>query len=115
MIYRNNKRYYTLDNFYFEKFGSKVAKISLDAGFTCPNIDGTLGTGGCIYCSSKGSGDYAGHGDDLVKQFYEIKEIMDKKWPNSQYIGYFQAHTNTYAPVSVLKEKLNVRVLPILY
>lgn len=105
MIYRNNKRYYTLDNFYFEKFGSKVAKISLDAGFTCPNIDGTLGTGGCIYCSSKGSGDYAGHGDDLVKQFYEIKEIMDKKWPNSQYIGYFQAHTNTYAPVSVLKEK----------
>ena len=79
MIYRNNKRYYTLDNFYFEKFGSKVAKISLDAGFTCPNIDGKFGTGGCIYCSSKGSGDYAGHGDDLVKQFYEIKEIMDKK------------------------------------
>lgn len=105
MIYRNNKRYNTLDNFYFEKFGSKVAKISLDAGFSCPNIDGTVGTGGCIYCSSKGSGDYAGHGDNLTKQFYEIKAIIDKKWPNAKYIGYFQAHTNTYADVKILKEK----------
>ena len=105
MIYRNNKRYNTLDNFYFEKFGSKVAKISLDASFSCPNIDGTVGTGGCIYCSSKGSGDYAGHGDNLTKQFYEIKAIIDKKWPNAKYIGYFQAHTNTYADVKILKEK----------
>ena len=105
MIYRNNKRYNTLDNFYFEKFGCKIAKISLDANFTCPNIDGTVGFGGCIYCSSKGSGDYAGHGNDLTKQFYEVKEIIDKKWPNAKYIGYFQAHTNTYADVAVLKEK----------
>ena len=105
MIYRNNKRYNTLDNFYFEKFGSKISKISLDAHFTCPNIDGTKGFGGCIYCSSKGSGDYAGTKNSLTEQFYEIKEIMDKKWPNAKYIGYFQAHTNTYAPLNVLKEK----------
>ena len=105
MIYRNNKRYNTLDNFYFDKFGSKIAKISLDAGFTCPNIDGTKGYGGCIYCSSRGSGDYAGTKESLTEQFYEIKEIMDKKWPNSKYIGYFQAHTNTYANIDVLKEK----------
>jgi len=105
MIYRNNKRYNTLDNFYFEKFGCKIAKISLDAHFTCPNIDGTKGYGGCIYCSSKGSGDYAGTKNSLTEQFYEIKEIMDKKWPNSKYIGYFQAHTNTYADVKILKEK----------
>lgn len=105
MIYRNNKRYNTLDNFYFDKFGCKIAKISLDGHFTCPNIDGTKGYGGCIYCSSRGSGDYAGTKSSLTDQFYEIKEIMDKKWPNSKYIGYFQAHTNTYADVNVLKEK----------
>lgn len=105
MIYRNNKRYNTLDNFYFDKFGCKIAKISLDGHFTCPNIDGTKGYGGCIYCSSRGSGDYAGTKASLTDQFYEIKEIMDKKWPNSKYIGYFQAHTNTYADVNVLKEK----------
>lgn len=105
MIYRNNKRYNTLDNFYYDKFNSKIAKVSLDGHFTCPNIDGTKGFGGCIYCSSKGSGDYAGTKSSLTDQFYEIKEIMDRKWPNSKYIGYFQAHTNTYAPIAVLKEK----------
>ncbi len=106
-IYSNsNKRYHTLDYFYKHKFKSKVCKISLNAGFTCPNIDGTKGKGGCIYCSSKGSGDYAGNPkDDLVKQFYEIKKMMQKKWPKTKYIGYFQAHSNTYAPISILKEK----------
>ena len=78
----------------------------MNAGFTCPNIDGTVGTGGCIYCSSSGSGEYAGKKEDsLEKQFEEVKEFMLKKWPNSKYIGYFQAHTNTYAPLPVLKEK----------
>ena len=102
----NNKRYHTLDYFYKHKFGGKVAKISLNAGFTCPNKDGTKGIGGCIYCSKLGSGDYAGNPlKTLTEQFYEIKDIMDKKWPNTHYIGYFQANTNTYAPVSVLKEK----------
>ena len=106
-IYSNtNKRYHTLDYFYKEKFNSKVCKISLNAGFSCPNIDGTVGYGGCIYCSKLGSGDYAGNAcDDLVTQFNNIKKIMIHKWPNSKFIGYFQAHTNTYAPLNVLKEK----------
>lgn len=101
-----NKRYHTLDYFYKHKFNSKIFKVSLNAGFTCPNRDGKVGTKGCIYCSSLGSGDYAGNiNDNLLKQFEDIKEIMSKKWPNSKYIGYFQANTNTYAPLDVLKEK----------
>lgn len=102
----SNKRYNTLDCFYRTKFNSKVFKISLNAGFSCPNIDGTVGTGGCIYCSNLGSGEYAGDkNDDLIKQFNEVKEILHKKWKDGKYIGYFQAHTNTYAPLSLLKEK----------
>ena len=102
----HNKRYHTLDYHYRKKFNSKISKISLNAGFTCPNIDGTVGTGGCIYCSNLGSGDFAGKkDDDLVTQFYSIKKIIDKKWKDTKYIGYFQAHTNTYAPLPVLKEK----------
>ena len=102
----SNKRYHTLDYFYKHKYGGKVAKISLNGGFTCPNKDGTKGVGGCIYCSKLGSGDYAGKPNKtLTEQFYDIKDIMDKKWPNTCYIGYFQANTNTYAPLEVLKEK----------
>ena len=102
----SNKRYHTLDYFYKNKFNSKVFKVSLNAGFSCPNVDGTVGYGGCIYCSSSGSGDYAGNpNDNLVKQFNTVKEIIHKKWLEAKYIGYFQAHTNTYAPVNVLKEK----------
>ncbi len=101
-----NKRYHTLDYFYKHKFHSKVFKVSLNAGFTCPNIDGKVGFGGCIYCSPSGSGDYAGNPkEDLIKQFNTIKEMLHLKWPKAKYIGYFQAHTNTYAPVDVLKEK----------
>ena len=102
----SNKRYYTLDYFYKHKFNSKVFKVSLNAGFTCPNKDGSKGIGGCIYCSKTGSGEYAGDiKKDLVTQFNEIKEMMLKKWPKAKYIGYFQANTNTYAPVNILKEK----------
>jgi len=102
----SNKRYYTLDYFYKHKFGCKVFKVSLNAGFTCPNKDGKVGIGGCIYCSKSGSGEYAGDvKKDLVTQFNEVKEMMLKKWPNAKYIGYFQANTNTYAPVELLKEK----------
>ena len=105
----SNKRYHTLDYFYKQKFNSKVFKVSLNAGFTCPNIDGKVGTKGCIYCSSSGSGEYAGDKTkDLVTQFNEIKEIMHKKWPTAKYIGYFQARTNTYAPLEELKEKYEV-------
>lgn len=102
----SNKRYHTLDYYYKHKFGCKIAKISLNAGFTCPNKDGTKGIGGCIYCSKLGSGDYAGKPfKSLTEQFFEIKEIIDKKWPNTKYIAYFQANTNTYAPLKILKNK----------
>lgn len=101
-----NKRYHTLDYFYKHKFHNKVFKVSLNAGFSCPNKDGTAGIGGCIYCSKLGSGEFAGNQEkDLLAQFEEVKQIISKKWPNSYYIGYFQANTNTYAPVSILKEK----------
>lgn len=106
-----NKRYHTLDYYYKQKYNSKVFKVSLNAGFSCPNIDGTVGFGGCIYCSKSGSGEFAGNKEDeLEKQFNEVKEKMLKKWPNAKYIGYFQARTNTYAPVKVLK-KLYEQVL----
>ncbi|WP_300283050.1 TIGR01212 family radical SAM protein [Peptacetobacter sp.] len=101
-----NKRYHTWNYDLRERFGEKVFKVSLNAGFTCPNVDGTLGYGGCIYCSREGSGDFAGDPkDSLKKQFDEIKSMMLKKWPSAKYIGYFQAFTNTYAPLEVLKER----------
>ena len=95
----NNKRYYTLDYFYKTKFNSKVFKISLNAGFTCPHLK----SGGCIYCSKLGSGEYAGNiKDDLIKQFNDGKEMIHKKWKDGKYIGYFQANTNTFAPVKTM-------------
>ena len=101
----NNKRYHTLDYFYKQKFEKKVCKISLNAGFSCPNKDGTKGIGGCIYCSKLGSGDFAGKPEkDIISQFYDIKKQMQKKWPEAFYIGYFQANTNTYAKTEVLKQ-----------
>ena len=102
----SNKRYHTLDYFYKTKFNSKVFKVSLNAGFSCPNLDGTLSNKGCIYCSNSGSGEFAGNvNDDLVTQFNNVKDMISHKWPNSKYISYFQADTNTYAPVTTLKEK----------
>lgn len=102
----DNKRYHTLDYFYKQKFGKKVCKISLNAGFTCPNKDGTKGIGGCIYCSKLGSGDFAGKLEkDLITQFNEVKERMKNKWDDALYIGYFQANTNTYAKIEILKQK----------
>ena len=98
----DNKRYHTLNYFYKNKFGEKVFKISLNGNFSCPNFKNG---NGCIFCSH-GSGDFAGNkDDDLVTQFYNIKEMMEKKWPDGKFIGYFQANTNTYAPLDVLKEK----------
>lgn len=100
----DNKRYHTLNYFYKNKFFCKVFKVSLNAGLSCPNIDGTVGYGGCIYCSNSGSGEYGGDKEDtLTKQFNTVKEMLHKKWPSAKYIGYFQARTNTYAPVSKLK------------
>ena len=99
----DNKRYHTLNYYYKNKYGKKTFKVSLNGGFSCPNkINGP----GCIFCSPLGSGDFAGDKEkDLVTQFNEVKEIMEHKWPNSYYIGYFQANTNTYAPLNILKEK----------
>ena len=100
-----NKRYHTLDYYYKNRFNEKIFKVSLNAGFTCPNIDGTKGFGGCIYCSKTGSGEFAGNKKDSIKkQFNEIRDMMLKKWPKAKYIAYFQARTNTYAPVEKLKE-----------
>lgn len=101
----DNKRYHTLNYYLKNRFHEKVYKVSLNAGFTCPNIDGTKGYGGCIYCSKTGSGEFGGNiNDDLITQFNKVKEVMDKKW-HGKYIAYFQARSNTYAPVNILKEK----------
>ncbi len=100
-----NKRYFTFNYYLQNKFSSKVFKVPLDAGFTCPNRDGKVGVGGCIYCSARGSGDFTIRKDDLTKQFRQVKETMHQKWPQAKYIGYFQAFTNTYASVDVLREK----------
>ena len=104
-----DKRYHTLNYHLRETYGKKVFKVMINAGFTCPNIDGTVAYGGCTFCSVKGSGDCAGNPkDDLARQFHEVKERMHKKWPNASYIAYFQAFSNTHAPLSVLKEKYEV-------
>ena len=100
-----NKRYYTLDYYYKQKYKTKVFKVSLNLDLTCPNKDGTKGYGGCIYCKN-GSGDFAGNkNDNLKEQFTNIKNILHKKWPNAKYIAYFQANTNTYGDINYLKEK----------
>ena len=101
----DNKRYHTLTYFYKQKFHSKVCKVSLNAGFTCPNIDGKVGYGGCIYCSKLGSGEFGGNPlDPLEVQFEKGKKMMQRKWPNAKFIAYFQAHSNTYAPIDKLKK-----------
>jgi radical SAM protein (TIGR01212 family) len=101
-----NKRYYTYDYFLKQTFGGKVAKLPLDAGFTCPNIDGTCAHGGCIYCSDKGSGDFAPQPEIPIKEQLEMSRAMiSGKWKTDKVIPYFQAHTNTYAPIEVLREK----------
>ena len=99
-----NKRYYTYDYYLRRTFGTKCAKIPLDAGFTCPNRDGTLGTGGCIYCSGRGSGDFACSPElPIAEQYRRQREILAGKWREFSCIPYFQAHTNTYAPLERLK------------
>ncbi|URZ14662.1 hypothetical protein CLFE_006590 [Clostridium felsineum DSM 794] len=101
-----DKPYYSLNYFLREKFNEKVFKISLDAGFSCPNRDGTISRGGCVFCSERGSGDFAGNRKfSISAQFEDIKDMMKHKWKNGKYIAYFQAYTNTYAAINVLREK----------
>ncbi|MBQ9163043.1 MAG: TIGR01212 family radical SAM protein [Clostridia bacterium] len=100
----SNKRYYTYDYWLKQTFGGKCAKIPLDAGFTCPNIDGRCGVGGCIYCSGRGSGDFAQLPTmPLDEQYRTTKSRLSRKWSVERCIPYFQAHSNTYAPLDVLK------------
>ena len=104
----SNKRYYTYDYYLRKTFGGKCAKIPIDAGFTCPNIDGKCGVGGCIYCSGRGSGDFAESAELSVREQYEITRAkLSSKWSTDRCIPYFQAHTNTYAPVEKVREKID--------
>ncbi len=99
-----NKRYHTLNYYLRKRFGRKVIKVSLNGGFTCPNKDGTKGIGGCTYCSALGSGDFGGDPCKSVReQFEDVRKILSEKWRNALYIPYFQAGTNTYAPIEKLK------------
>ena len=99
-----SKRYHTYDYWLKSTFGGKCAKIPLDAGFSCPNLDGRCGVGGCIYCSGRGSGDFAEVSSvPLREQYDRQREFLAKKWPTERCIPYFQARTNTYAPVEVLR------------
>ncbi len=100
----DNKRYHTLNYYYKQTYNSKLFKVSLNTNFSCPNRDGTIAFGGCTFCSEKGSGDYAGDPKDSLRtQFEKNSEIMRLKWPHGKAIAYFQAFTNTYAPLETLK------------
>ena len=99
------KPYYSLDYYIKETFGEKLYKLSLDGGMTCPNRDGTLGKRGCIFCSAGGSGDFAGDRNLSIKeQLMQERQLIRRKHTGSSYIAYFQAYTNTYAPVSHLQK-----------
>jgi len=92
-----DKRFHSLNFHLRQKFGTKVFKVPLDAGFTCPNRDGAKGKGGCAFCSPAGSGDFAGDRSlSLINQFHQVKTMMHRKWPQARYIAYFQAFSNTY-------------------
>ncbi|MRH44798.1 TIGR01212 family radical SAM protein [Aquibacillus halophilus] len=102
----DKKRYHSWNYHLKSTFGHKVFKVALDGGFDCPNRDGTVAHGGCTFCSAAGSGDFAGsRSDDLKTQFNEIKDKMHHKWKNGKYMAYFQAYTNTHAPVEELRAK----------
>ncbi len=99
------ERYNTLNNYYKSVFGKKTVRLSVDGGFSCPNRDGKISTTGCVFCSEKGSGDFAGSRTKSIKEQLESQiEFLSKKWPNAAYIAYFQAFTNTYASVEKLRK-----------
>ncbi len=99
------RRYYSLDSCLRETFGEKVYKITLNGGMSCPNRDGHIGTGGCIFCSAMGSGDFAGDAAlSITEQLARGKKELLEKRPVHSYIAYFQAFTNTHAPVSYLEK-----------
>ena len=104
--------YRSINQHYQEKFGCKVYKLSIDAGFTCPNRDGKIGHGGCIFCSGDGSGFFAVSGNDIKAQLEQAKDRVRSKNKGGKYIAYFQAFTNTYAPVNRLRELYEAAMEP---
>lgn len=101
----DEKPYHSLDYELKKRFGEKLYKLSLNGGMTCPNRDGKVGTGGCIFCSQGGSGDFAGNRHDSISEQIEAqKALLRQKRPVQKYIAYFQAYTNTYAPIHYLEQ-----------
>ena len=100
---KGDAMYRTSNDYYKEKYGCKVYKLSLDGGFTCPNRDGSVATGGCIFCSALGGGEFAEHGADIAEQLEKAKKRVEAKIKNGKYIAYFQSFTNTYGPYDRLK------------
>ena len=106
-----DKRYRSFSYEMKEIFGSKIIKLSLDGGFTCPNRDGTLGNNGCIFCGEEGAGEFtASRTLDIKSQVDSQKEMMAKKWPTGKYVAYFQNFTNTYSTYEDLKQKYNAAI-----
>ncbi len=107
-LFTDEKHYLTLNNYLKSIYHEKVFKISLNGNFSCPNRDGKLSTKGCLFCSSKASGDFAGEKTDSIStQFDKIRTKIEQKWPNGSYIAYFQANTNTYGTVDELKQRFS--------
>lgn len=102
----------TANQYYRQRFGCKVYKLSLDGGFTCPNRDGSLGTGGCRFCSGAGSGEFAAAGKSVADQLSQAKNWVEKKCKGGKYIAYFQSFTNTYAPVEQLESLFRAAIAP---
>lgn len=104
--------YRTANDYYKEKYGTKVYKLSLDGGFTCPNRDGRVSTGGCIFCSALGGGEFAEHGTNIPEQLEKAKERVAGKIKEGKYIAYFQSFTNTYGPIEKLEKMYREAVTP---
>lgn len=106
------KHYYSLNDYLIEKFGTKVYKIALNGNMSCPNRDGSIGHKGCIFCSAGGSGDFAGNPSRTITEQIETgKELLSAKYFGNSYIAYFQAYTNTYAPVDYLRKIFTEAIL----
>ena len=104
--------YRTANDYYKEKYGTKVYKLSLDGGFTCPNRDGRVSTGGCIFCSTLGGGEFAEHGTNIPEQLEKAKARVAGKIKDGKYIAYFQSFTNTYGPIEKLEKMYREAVTP---
>lgn len=104
----DNKRYHTFNYYLKSTYNTKVSKVIIDGHFTCPNRDGSKGFGGCVYCSSMGSGDSnLNIKEDVLTQYLENKKVMDRKWNNGLYIPYFQSFSNTYGPLDKIKSMID--------